>query len=1178
MRLIATVILALGFLSGLVRADTKPSILFAVPGENRYFLVGFDYMRAVANAGFAVDYVEGAQDLTWERVKKYNVVVVLDFPGANQKLNGYTLFQESAAGHLNDYFGVLEKFRAAGGGVLIHYSPSAGGGAPNGLLKQWGIQFPLIAMHDARTEPLTNLGDVNLCAFTDQVLPSPVSEGVKQIWYPINGPHYTSWHTMPVLIDSTWQPVVKAGRTAWTEVPTYPLANDQPAPGALIPTEPIKDPVLFAIRDGTGTDGRLAAIQTWHQFSIGSGMKWLFNDEILEKGLGGQSSQYGRLLLNTYHWLAEPSLKSGAVGGYIQDPVRLLEPQAKPDAMKAFAEVAYKAEATPPPSGKLFKGLIGAQTSLSGGQGSVDDYARAAAADGLDYLIILEDFAQMTPEKLDQLKEAVKEASTPTLQVFAGYRMKNNIGNSMYIYGVNPPWPPAHLLVGPNHEIFNLQYQDEHGKFVAAGAPLDWLLGMPAADVKCTVGYYDFTHSAPGAMQMHDLRAYSSAAVRTYEGGKLSEDATDDYLTTWGSTIGPVPVCLNIVQSPQELHAAVTQHESLTYVHARNLDSVWEDGLRWNGSYDGPNVFISDGPLVRQWSRPLRVCTFGAEPFVPGRSLQDAPLDVTSDVGLKEIRLYNGPTLFRRFLCQGAKEFKVEMLYPGVLHQDVVLIAEDVNGGKAVTYPVINYKEGAKGPIFCSDHVNDCASMLLGHGSVWTQFPFVPLVPDSGGTWDGGPTAKRQLLTVPCTWPALETDAKALEWGDQMPYQMPLIEFADEGATRCRMICDRKLRDDLVPLGLNPWSGFGPVEPTKLADAWSSHTAFGQYTSGVDPMAWGAVGFDRGAIACLFTQQITFKADQIINQCVLLNGWWRSPKLPPSVQFTVGRGDQILDGMDISTGPETEHTFRVETGDWFALYSGLPSNTSLVINRGPAVDVHFYPNGTYWLKVTAAFDKKAVKKGETYDTEFFGTTWPMDEKFITARSLADVVTYLAKPTGLQLARGKQVAGPGGLLELAPDNYAVDVSIPNPTMPVVVPVRVSGFNKRWSVGLYQAEGYRTHYYSKGDSGYRALGLDFDSRAYVPMYVSMAPVTHDLIGHPVIADDQGKELFIQVTCLGEKDDKSGFTWHVSVNNPTDHPVETTLHQAMDLPGLALADLKTTFQPGEYRVLELGGAAAH
>ena len=72
---------------------------------------------------------------------------------------------------------------------------------------------------------------------------------------------------------------------------------------------------------------------------------------------------------------------------------------------------------------------------------------------------------------------------------------------------------------------------------------------------------------------------------------------------------------------------------------------------------------------------------------------------------------------------------------------------------------------------------------------------------------------------------------------------------------------------------------------------------------------------------------------------------------------------------------------------------------------------------------------------------------------------------------------------------------------------------------------------------------------------------------LAGHPVVADDRGRELFIQVTRLYESPDQ----WHISVNNPTDKHITTMLRKAMDLPGLNLRDTEITVKPGEYVVLQ-------
>ena len=1148
----------------------RPAILFCCPGENRYQYVGYDYMQSLAQAGYTVDYIESAGELTWDKVKQYNVLFVFDFPAKG--VGGSSSFAMQPP-WLPDYWAVLDKFLKAGGGVFLHYCPFYGGAAPNDLLQQWGIQFPLLYLRDPNVQYMTNMHSG--LAYTDQIeAGSPVSGGVHGYWYPYDA-HYTGQHTMPILVDGNWQVVARAGKQAYSEPARYDPGDAQPPAGALIPTEAVKNPVLFAVRDYPG-GGRLAAVQTWFPFSIGSGMKWLYNNEVLSKGLGYHPSDYGKLLLNTYGWLAEPSLKSGAVGGAAQDANRLVQPQLRAGAKEQFAAWDYKETEVlgyrhPPVSGKLFRGLIGAQTELSGGQGTVADYAAAAAAAKLDFVIFLEDLAQMTPEKLDTLKAQVAKSTTPSLQLYAGYRMKANTGNYLFVCGKNPVWPAENLLIGEDKRTFNLQYQDAQGKWGGGIPGPSWCLDQQGPSLGNTVGYYNLSKS-PHGLQIYDMHDASTAALRTYEGGKLVEDMTPEYLTACQYSGVPTPVSLNLVRSPAELTAAVAQNQALTYAEAHTPASIWDDALHWNTSYDGLNVFPSDGPKIVVWPKLVRVMIFGAEWYVTSRSLNLAPLHVTSEVGLKQISLYDGQALFRRFDCAGSKDYETTLVLNGVLQSGLVLVAEDIKGGKAVSFCQRSRCEGCLCQIDCGDHTNDCAGMLLAHGCHWPMLFMTPTVPNAGGTWDGGPPPMRPLVSSQFTYPSVVTDKGSY---GAVPYQIPLLEFADEGATRCRMVSDRVI----LPAtgGSNPWNAFGPTEPSPIVSLWASHTYFDPYITGVDPLGWGGPGVFEGPIASLFTEQFKFKQDCTVKELCIFNGYWRGKTAVRSTSLAIGKGTQIRDVWDLTDTPEQPQEARIETGEWFALYSSQVANTHLFINRGAPLILRASPYTWYWLELFADLRNRPVKQGDTCDVELFAQTWPLDEAMTRAGALAEMVGYLEKPTGMQVTRGTQVAGPGGLLELAPDNYAVELSIPKPPgVARTVPVRVSGLNKRWTAGLYQFEGWRTHYYSKENSGWRALGLDFDGRAYAPLYVSKSPNTHVLLGHPIVADAAGKDLFIQVTRINDGDDKTPPAWHVSVNNPTDHPVTTTLQRAMDLAGLDFSAQTVTLAPGEYRVLTKAAAA--
>ncbi len=1149
-------------------AQRKPAILFCCPGENRYEYAGYDYMQSLTQAGYVVDYIEGGKDLTWEKVKNYNVLFVYDLPakGPNVESKLVGAFGPNPPWQA-EYWAVLNKFLQAGGGIMMYYYPHVGGAAPNDLFKEWGLQFPLLHLRDPQVQNLTNIPSG--AAYTDQILPSPVSKDVHGFWYPYDL-HYCGQHTMPIFVDGNWQVVARAGKAAYTVVPKFDPGQDQPPATALIPAEPVKDPVLFAIRDYPG-GGRLAAMTQWFPFTVGSGMKWLYSNEILSKGLGNRPSDFGKLLLNTYAWLAEPSVKSGAVGGATQDPNRLLEPMLRAGAIDQFHEwnrneVEVLGYRHPPINGKLFRGLIGAQTALSGGEGTVADYAEAAVETGLDYVIFLEDLAQLTPEKLETLKAEVAKHTTPTLQLYAGYRMKANTGNHMFVCGKNPVWPEGNLLVGPDKRTFNLQYQDENGKWGQGIPGPTWCLEQASGHLNNTVGYYNFTKS-PHGMQWYDVRDASHGALRTYENGKLVEDMTQDYLTNCQYSGVLTPVSLNLVRSPAELKAAVAQNQALTYAQARAVSLIWEDALHWNGSYDGMNVFPSDGPQIVAWPKLERIMVFGAEWFVTGRSMILAPVHVTSEVGLKQITIYDGQNLFRRFDCAGSKDYETTLVLNGVLQSGLVLIAEDLQGGKAVSFPLRTRREGTICQIDCGDHVNDCAYMLLAHGPHWPGFFMTPSVPNAGGTWDGGPQAARPLLNAQWTYPQVTTDKGNYE--APCPYQIPLLEFADEGATRCRMVGDRVMVKELG--WQNPWSGFGPTEPSPIVDLWASHTYFDPYITGVMPNAWGAPGVFEGPIASLFTEQFKFKQDCTVKEMRIYHGYWRPKTAPRSTMVALGQGSQIRDVWDLSDTPEQPQEARIETGGWFALYSSQVANTHLFVNRGAPLILRASPYTWFWLELFVDTRNRPVKQGDTVEVELSAQTWPLDQAMTRAGALAEMVTYVEKPTGMELKRGKPVAGPGGLLELAPENYAVELSVPRPAgVTRTVPVRLHGLNRRWTAGLYQFAGWRTHYYSKADTGWRALGMDLEGRAYFPLYVSKAANTHVLAGHPIVADAAGKDLFIQVTRINDGGEQTPPAWHLSVNNPTDKPVRTTLKRAMDLAGLEFTEQTLTLQPGEYRVL--------
>src|SRR5262249_8639475 len=192
-------------------------------------------------------------------------------------------------------------------------------------------------------------------------------------------------------------------------------------------------------------------------------------------------------------------------------------------------------------------------------------------------------------------------------------------------------------------------------------------------------------------------------------------DALQDSRATAQGTLSPAPAAVSLVSSPAALRSAVAAKRGITYAVVPSGAGLWS-ALGYNDQYSCPNVFTSDGPLILQWPGCVRVQTYGAEPFVTGRSRMDAPIDVIADAGLKEIRIYGGRNLSRRFKFNGEKSFRQLLRLEGSIEHDLVLVAEDTAGGRAVSFARRSWKDGSLAPVFCNDRINDCGNLLLARG------------------------------------------------------------------------------------------------------------------------------------------------------------------------------------------------------------------------------------------------------------------------------------------------------------------------------------------------------------------------------------------------------------------------------------------------------------------------------
>jgi hypothetical protein len=585
-----------------------------------------------------------------------------------------------------------------------------------------------------------------------------VTKGVRGLWYPTTK-SFNGQMTGPIIVDGNWSVLVRGSPTAHT-VPLDLAAWAHSADPNPLPPHPfqrtgnVSSPALFAVRQ-VGS-GRAALLNQFRQFSIGSGSRWLYDDVILSRGLNGLPSDQGLMLTNLFNWLAQPSLGKGTLGGWRPGPDTYAWPNDQlknldqyTDLNNTYDSAALAMDPINPTLG-TFRGLIGARTVLTGGSGSYSEWAAAASAAKLDFLVMLEDFQTFAQNKSafqDMLAQCAAHSS-PKLLMLPGYRLKNNLasgrfaqsrGNDMMFFGPKLALPPPAALTTDGKRLLLMPFlPNSTTNFTGSnGFSYNWLLdaqnsygqnsyGQPG--FPWTTGYFNLNdRRTAGGMSMVDLRDEGAAAVRYYAADGQRQNLLDDYLLAAESTIGSVPMSVSEVLSPAALTAAVASGHALNYLRVPSLGQIFDggpggQGLSWNSQYSGSTIFVSDGPLIHTWSTPVvvgnyntnerRVMTLGTERFITGVALQPVSISTNSTAVLKHATVYSGlnKVLLRiRPNTDDPHHIGLTLQLNGVLQKNLVLVVEDVLNRTAVSFPFRSIKAGTRAPAFCSDHTNSPA-------------------------------------------------------------------------------------------------------------------------------------------------------------------------------------------------------------------------------------------------------------------------------------------------------------------------------------------------------------------------------------------------------------------------------------------------------------------------------------
>lgn len=1108
--------------AGAAPAAKPPAVLFAGSYGGG---CAYDVAGRLNKAGFNLDDSPGLEGnpLTWERVSHYNVLVITGLGRSNADM---TLSEKN-----RQSIETLRRFLDAGGGVLfvpVFGQMATEKPAQDAFLKPLGLT-PLFAEMPFDPENSAVATPWKLTyALTRNVAPSPVTEGVKALWYPTPASRVGGQnHTVSFSADANWTVLLKGSRTSFTR--GGPLQANAPAdPGTYASDVP-----LVATRQ-VGK-GRILCLGIAPQYLFDRCATTTLEGIVLDRGLRGVPSDGYRLVENALRWLAEPSLAEGTLGGAPMKTAMLDDPSKT----KFGTPYAWPAKLQFPAVEPAYPGCIGARSTFSSGKASPEAWVKAAKAKGLAYLVFLEEFRSLTADGFEKLKAECARLSSRDFAAIPGFAIDDEIGNHYFYCGTTCPYPDRKFL-SPDGKVFRsrdaeIDPKNPYVKGQLAMTTLDFAYSL--GSFKLTAGNYLFHRSA--APFGNWFSNWDALGVITAENGRVVEDDTREYLQNVDFGNGPLPLVIDLMDDPAQLGrsgwrtvlrlpekgGAVIGDEALG---AETKIRDYFNG--WRFYPDNPaKISITSGPDIESWGYTGPRDYEGNSPgdFVWQNYRWVLHARITSAVGLKEVTITDGEEPFRRYLPAGKREFELELDLAHDKQHNLVITATDTAGGRAISGEQWDRNHRLE-EFMCSDRNNQLSygyltnkegvGLLLG-GNQTLATPNKRLMP---GISPAGTFKNDGLLGAPAFDGAAGGEPEVFETVQPLGTQAAAPDVTEarrlfhtgdvhvgEG-TRARRFSDN--------VGVyNVWHTLWKTEPAPdYAVTRRNHFFQVNPDSPLAVFLWQIdVTLQRDLpnkgflVGVLQTREDTLWALRGSDGMVYSGNWEETPaSAQREIRLPFGKGAYAA-LLDSPLGGAAVYSLT----DGLEVSMGLPGRS----------------RPTFELPAALA----PQKKGETKRVELLLLGIPRltpGTRMLPAASTEVVERFFhdfaldGGPGGYTVdALAGKVAGRRYLLDIDGGQEQCFSGKLAGNLISSLPIRVAGLNDRWSCVLYD----------RARKQARPVGA-FEGKAWATVCLSGSL---DLfLGHPVVADNP--KLAIQATQTGES------AWHVEIHNPTDAPIRAAI----------------------------------
>ena len=1075
-------------------ASPSPSLLFV--GKPQIYME-VAYLRELEAHGFQVDAAPW-DCVTPDLLRHYNAVIVTGYWGE------YAAGNNVEAGVRSGFAGLRPRYLAeyikAGGGVLFAlnsmgcYGEGRLGEVPD-WLKQFDCNFWVEALSDPTRQVLASPPSLaryaTHFAWTDDLAKHPITEGVKNLWYPVGWGGHAAFWSGPVDAGHQWTSIVRTGPQAqaagstdvWAE-----LWRKNPPPGPYS---------LLSVR--SVNEGRLAVLGVNPMWLLWSPYDDSLGGVAMKTGEQGRPSDWWKLLENTYRWLAAPSLQMGTYG----QAVGKYPPVAGDTPAVPWNQLPF-----PDKPSHYYRGLVGAHTALSTGKGTVAEWAAAAQAAGWDFLLFTEDLSVMNADKWEKLKAECKGATSDNFVAYPGIEYMNASGYRGFAPLGYVDWFPVDWLT-------------DDGKRINTDRGWTPQKGWGATKHKSgqimmflTWGRNGFLNYEKNPSPYWDYKLYNLFPIWSMDHGQPLDNGVKDYLEVCAAAHNPAAYAVNLMYDPAELATARAEGRPHLVVSAdpdprtpdkpglrATFDRMIVDDVPYGlgtGCYRGwQGPVATQGPALRwmfrggyQWEGvefPRYWIERYAAPqekdwYMPSWYRLKLRLDAESEAGLRDVTIYDGPRIFRRFDPQGQKQYTVELDVVQNQTRHLVAVVTDSQGRQAVSREMWLEQQQMLYN-YCGDRVNvpgPIYGAMHGH-------PFK--------TFDGRDVEVRRFFTDLVS-PDVLIERYLTDWVykyDELTDTMAWHNWAPH-----------YVRDDYTfeQRGYQWYGRHGGQV------SYASHPSQGLYWDGFTPVAEVKANQLPPAKLETFDSTLTLKQPYKLDA----DGF-----LPPSVMTWEAKSTQEPPGRCTIVTPDGK------IYDIKAPPAELPSGTVIIYAPGPgAAGQSVKWTGEHLAYLVSVKDgpatvKVGVRPGEANQAgQKF--TW-RTEKINRAVAAGE----LAKPTWFTVKLGSAQALPLADLHLTAAEGVAEVLLKRSAFDTNSQgLVVGGVNGNWTAV----------YYEKPAGLIRPIGV-WDGQAFAQLPSTKQDVTV-IIGNLIRCDQP--EVRIEAFQLTDDAGKATGTWQVEAHNPT------------------------------------------